>query len=196
MDQLYTLPTSGTAGPHYLYPVGTIDSQPGDRLKIQIAETSPEARKILVWDTRNGQNRVQEVYKITNNMDIPLAPGPVRVYRENVYIGSDPVEWTPAGGEGSVTLAGITGIRVQRRITEQYVTANNYYNTGSYEVFLRLENYSGSAADLIILEQKNPYGNRFRYSENPEEQPGNVLRWEMQLDDDEKREITYRFDVE
>jgi hypothetical protein len=89
----------------YVYPLGTQSLGPGETLRWNLAAGDLDARRLLVWDARVGQ-RVDVIYKVNNSTEVPFVEGSVRAYQDGLYVGEDPIEWTPTGSEGSVTVAG------------------------------------------------------------------------------------------
>jgi hypothetical protein len=178
-------------GDHHLYKAGRFSMVPGERMVTGIVSKELTARKLLVWDTRNG-DRTETVYKVSNDTGFPLPPGMVRIYQDGIYTGSDSLEWTPSGGEGSLTTAGMPGIRVRKLVSFE-VVPNTGRNKVKYTVTLTIENLSGEAVSLTILDQRDGNGSSFEYSKKPEEQPGNILRWEIPLASGKKETITYRY---
>ena len=47
------------------------------------------------------------IHKVRNTTDLPLAEGIVRVYQDDLFQGSDFIETTPVGSEGSVTIGSL-----------------------------------------------------------------------------------------
>jgi hypothetical protein len=182
---------TAASGEHYLYSVGTVSLQSGERRSVLILEEEFKARKLQVWDARKG-NRTEIIYKILNSSELPLPAGNVRIYENNIYMGGDSLEWTPPGSEGSITAAGISGLRVKKKITEEE-QENGRYDKRKFIVTLEMENFTDTDREIIVLDEKSKYGTDFIWDRKPEEQPGNVLRWEVKIFAGKKTVIEYSY---
>jgi len=175
----------------YVYPLGTQSLEPGETLRWNLAAGDLDARRLLVWDARVGQ-RVDVIYKVNNSTEVPFVEGSVRAYQDGLYVGEDPIEWTPVGSEGSVTVAGLSNVRV-RRTESVEMLGNARDDRYQHEVILAVTNHGDEAVDLTVLDEWNTYGFDYVYSAEPVRQGNNVLRWEVSVPSGETLEITYSF---
>ena len=108
----------GQLGPHLvavlLYHVG------------QLVGQELPARRLHVWNAQTDQ-QVTVIYKVKNESDQPFSEGVVRNYQNGLFIGSDFIELTPLGGEGSVTIGHLQDVRVKREQTQAAIdTGRNW----------------------------------------------------------------------
>jgi hypothetical protein len=184
-------PAAEQVSAHHVYDIGAQTILPGEVMRIGMVSEVLEARRIIAWDTRQGE-RTDVIYKIANTSDLPFAEGVVRTYQDGVYLGSDYIEWTPTGSEGSVTVAGMSDVRVRRRESVEEVSRRSNYEY-HHEVTLEIGNYSADDIEITVLDQWSNYAVDFTFSHEPTRQPGNVLRWDLTVPAGERVNITYEF---
>jgi hypothetical protein len=199
MNTLYAEPVAagamtGAVAINHVYPIGTQTLRRGETLRWSLFYDELDARRLLVWDARFGQ-RTDVIYKVTNESDVPFVAGAVYAYEDGLYVGQDAIEWTPSGGEGNVTIGGLSTIRVRRTesVEEIGTFANDRYR---HTVVLAITNHGGEDIDLQVLDEWNRAGQDFTFSEEPARQGNNVLRWELAIPAGEQVEITYTYIVD
>lgn len=181
----------GTVDLQHIYPVGQVFAQPGDTVFLNLADSPLKARRLHVWNAPSDQ-QVSVIYKVTNDTAVPFAEGIVRVYQDNLFMGSDFIERTPIGSEGSVTVGHLPDVRVFRAQSQEYhgEAINDYY---LYSVTMEIENFGQQDVDLVVLDTWLEQAWGFEFSMEPERQPDNLLRWELKVKAGEKVSITYQF---
>jgi len=195
-DTEAALPTMGvgTLDLEYIYPAGQITASPGDTVYMNLADATLQARRLLVWNAA-AEAQVDVIYKVTNDTEVPFAQGIVHIYQDNLFRGSDYIETTPIGSEGSVTIGNMPDIRVHKSASQEYQsgTLDDYYlNT----VVLEVNNFSPADVDLMILDGWVEDAWEFEFSLEPERQPDNLFRWEVNIPAGESLTITYHFKTE
>ncbi len=185
---------AGTVDLQHVYPLGQVSARPGETLFVNLVDETLDARRLHVWNAAAAQE-VDVIYKVSNSTETPLAEGIVRVYQEGLFMGSDFIETTPPGGEGSVTVGRLPDVRVRRGATETYqVEAGNDYTL--HDVTLEVQNFGGQDLALTILDAWNKDAWQFEYSVTPERQANNLLRWEVSVPAGESLTITYQYRTE
>ncbi len=184
----------GPVAINHVYEVGALIVPQSEVVRHNLVYEQLEARRLLVWDARFGQ-RVDVIYKVQNSTDVPFVAGNVYAYQDALYVGQDHIEWTPAGSEGSVTVAGLSSVRVRR--------TESVENIGSFDddryrhtVTLAVTNHGGEDIDLTVLDAWNQAGQNYRFSHEPTRQGNNVLRWELTIPAGESVEVVYTFIVD
>lgn len=183
----------GAVDLQHIYPLGEISAEPGDIVYINLVNQTLNARRLLVWNA-SGENEVNVIYKVLNETETPFAEGIVRNYQDNLFVGSDFVEVTPPGSEGSVTVGSLPDVRVSRTASSEYFGGSNDYYLHSVE--LQLNNFSDIDIDVIILDRWEEKAWQFEYSLTPERQQDNLLRWEVSIAAGESLTITYTYRTE
>lgn len=189
---------SDTLSTQYLYTLDTLTSTAGDLLYVELLETEFPARRVLTWNASN-EPLVRVVYKVTNNSTMALTEGIVRSYQDGLFTGSDPIENTPIGGEGSVTVGFLRDIRVRKEISQITIPARNRLNDPDntidyqYDVSLILTNFTGEEQLLEVVDVYPSWAQSLTFTVEPEREGGNVLRWLVTLPVGEEVRITYQY---
>lgn len=187
----------GAGGPvniNHVYPVGTQTIAPGETLVWTLFDDELSARRLIVWDARFGQ-RTDVIYKVRNSSETPFVQGPVQTYEDGLFVGQDAIEWTPPGSEGSVTIGGLSSVRVRRtESVEQVGTFND--DRYRHDVTLAISNHADEEITITVLDEWNRAGENFEFSADPTRQGNNVLRWEPVIPAGETVEITYTFIID
>ncbi|NDJ79245.1 MAG: DUF4139 domain-containing protein [Chloroflexi bacterium] len=180
----------GTVDLQHIYPLGAVTAEPGDTVYVNLADAELGARRLHVWNAAISEE-TDVIYKVTNRTDVPLAEGIVRTYQDNLFIGSDFIETTPIGSEGSVTVGSLPDVRVRRSDSKVYQSNDNYLNT----VELEISNFGENGLDLMVLDfwQDRAWDYVFPDDYIPEQRVGNILEWEVTVPAGESLIIRYEF---
>jgi hypothetical protein len=192
-DQEVELPALGVGSVdlQHIYSLGPVSAEPGDRVYVNLMDTTLDARRLLVWNAAADQS-IDVIYKVTNDGDLPLAEGIVRAYQDGLFLGSDFIETTPVGSEGSITVGSLPDLRVRRTESQEYLNPqrDDYYQ---HSVTLEIHNFSEGDLALVVLDHWDDRAFEFEFSREPERQPDNLLRWEVQIEAGETLTITYNY---
>lgn len=181
----------GAATIQYIYEPGQIDARIGDTVFLQLLEETLPARRLHVWNAPSDQ-QVSVIYKVRNDSDLPLAEGVVRSYQNGIFIGSDFVEVTPIGGEGSVTVGALQDVRGSRAESIETLQTILEYDT-RHRVELTLESFAEKALDIEVVEFAYPDAVDFQFLTEPQREAGNLLRWVVTLEPGAKVTLGYEF---
>jgi hypothetical protein len=189
-------PTGGELGTgaveiQTLYEAGEVDSRVGDTLYLSLAQATLEARRVLLWNAQT-DNRVSVIYKVCNETEAPFAEGIVRSYQDGVFLGSDFVELTPIGGEGSVTIGTLQDVRVNRNQTQTNI--GNLFDRIQTNVELTVSSFSAEPVEIEIVDGYPADAENFVFSQEAERQIGNLLRWQVTIPPGETLTITYQYE--
>jgi hypothetical protein len=185
--------TQGAVTIQYLYPLDeAISAEPGDTLYIQLLGAALPARRLLLWNAQTDQ-QVSVIYKVENTSDVPLAEGIVRSYGDGLFVGSDFIEFTPLGAEGSVTVGGLQDVRVNRAETITYDAQVFSERDTLHAVTLTMRNFSAAPIDIEVVDMYPAGGLEFEFSTQPVFDTGNLLRWQVTLPPDEEVQISYMY---
>lgn len=182
---------TGAATIQYIYDISTISAAPGETIYYNFQQSTLPSRRLHLWNAYY-DNSVTVIYKVKNETEIPLADGIVRSYEDGLFIGSDYMELTPIGGEGSVTVGTLKNTRVSRGETQTSLNAP-WDRDVRHDIELSLTNFGTETVEIEIVDYYPASALEFRFSDEPEHQPGNLLRWEVRLEPGETRTITYQY---
>jgi hypothetical protein len=195
-NEMVSLPAlgAGSVDLQHVYALDDIVAQPGETLFVNLVNKTMSARRVVVWNASQDQE-TDVIFKVKNDADVPLAEGMVRTYQNDLFVGSDFIETTPVGSEGSVTVGSLPDVRVRRAASEEYVGADrdDYY---LHRITLEVNNHSLDDIDLVILDRWPEQAWQFEYSLVPERDQDNLLRWEVQVKTSETLTITYSYRTE
>lgn len=183
---------TGAATIHYVYAAGVLDLNPGETVYRQLlAETLPY-RVVNLWHATD-DDQVTLIYKVENTAELPLAQGVVRNYRDGLFIGSDFIEQTPVGSEGSVTIGQLQNMRVHR--TESQTTIDRLGDRDTrHDIELTLSNFSDATTTLDVVDRYSVNAEEFDFGERrPAREGDNLLRWTLTLEPGETQTITYQY---
>ncbi|MCL4251405.1 MAG: hypothetical protein KJ065_24855, partial [Anaerolineae bacterium] len=150
------------------------------------------ARRLLLWNAPSDR-QVATIYKVENASGVPLTEGIVRSYQADLFVGSDFIEFTPVGSEGSVTVGGLQDVRVDRVETVTYHDEWPSDQDTLHEITLTMSSFSTDAIALEVVDFYPPGASKFEFSAVPEFEPGNLLRWQVNVPAGETVEIVYSF---
>jgi hypothetical protein len=193
--------TPGETAPlttQYIYRLESLTAEPGETLYAELLETTFPARQVLLWNAaRDLQASV--IYKVQNTSDIALTGGIVRTYQDGLFTGSDEIEYTSPGSEGSVTIGPLQDVRVSRETTQFTVPAENSNDENGVdlrvEVTLSLTNFSPFTLEIEVTDVYPTQAFAFELPEGAEQVGGNVLRWLVTVPAGEAVTITYAYRV-
>lgn len=192
-----TTPTGAVTIQH-IYTPAPISAVPGDMLYTRLASADLTARRVLLWNASTDL-QAQVIYKVLNSTEIPFAEGTVRSYENNLFIGGDFIEVTPVGSEGSVTVGSLQNIRVNRAESETSFEDTTEYDTDTrHDVTLTLSNFADEAVTVEVIDIWDAYAENdsFEFSLEPAREPGNLLRWEVEIPAGETVTIRYNYVTE
>lgn len=192
-DEASSLGT-GAVDLQHIYPLGPVSAEPGDAIYVNLVNETFSARRLVVWNA-TAEQEADVIFKVMNSSETPLAEGIVRNYQDNLFVGSDYIETTPPGSEGSVTVGRLPDVRVNRTSKTDYhgEDRKTYYQ---HVVELKVENFGEEDLDLIILDRWEENAWEFVYSLEPVRQQDNLLRWEVSIPAGGQLTITYQYRTE
>jgi hypothetical protein len=118
----------------------------------------------------------------------------VRAYQDGLFIGSDAIEQTPVGAEGSVTVGRLPDVRVHRSQSTTALSDRTYDDL--HQVELTISNFGTTPVDLEVVDQWLPNAQDFHFSLEPERSADNLLRWQVAVEPSSTLVIRYDFKTE
>ena len=182
---------TGSATIQHVYNVDNVTASPGDTLYIALKENTLPARRLHLWNAQS-DNQVTVIYKIRNDSDLPFVEGITRTYQNDLFLGSDFIELTPIGSEGSVTVGFLQDVRVNRTSTETGLNGT-YERDTQHDIELTLTNFGDKAFDIAVVDRFSSDALEFSFSDEPIQSGDNLLRWEVTVEAGETVTIQYQF---
>ena len=184
---------SGQMDIQHIYDVGTISAAPGDTVYTQLVGETLPAQRLHVWSAST-DDQVTVIYKVTNESDQPLAEGVVRSYQNELFIGSDFIELTPIGSEGSVSVGHLQDVRVKREESRTAIAEGRFDYRD--EVSLTISNFTPRTVHLEVVDHQRPEAEQLVFSMQPAQDAGNLLRWQVSVEPGDELVIGYEYLVD
>lgn len=181
---------TGSTTIQYIYEVGTMALTPTGTRYIGLLSTPLAVRKINLWNA-NYNSQVYSIYKVKNDSTLPFANGLARSYQDNMFLGTDGLELTPIGSEGSITVGTLQNVRVKR--SENRTSINSLFYNYEVEVNLELNNYSDDEITIEVVDYYPSGGYDYVFSAEPETQGDNLYRWTVTIPAGETVNLTYTY---
>jgi hypothetical protein len=185
--------STGQVDIQHVYDIGSITADPGDTVYAQLVGGTMPARGVHLWNAQT-DDQVTVIYKVTNTSDQPLAEGVVRSYQDGLFIGSDYIELTPVGSEGSVTVGHLQDVRVKREESRTAIAEGRFDYRGDVE--LTISNFTPTTIHIEVVDYRYPEAEALQASLAPQEEAGNILRWLISVEPEDEMVITYSFMVD
>jgi hypothetical protein len=182
---------TGTATIQHVYELGDVTAQPGDVVYMRLQGNTFPARRLHLWNAPADQ-QVTVIYKVRNDSDLPLAEGIVRTYQHDLFVGSDFIELTPIGSEGSVTVGNLQNVRVNRAETVRALDGPSDRDD-LHEIVLTLENFGDEVVEIEVVDRYPANALEFVFEQEAAREGGNVLRWVVTIESGATAEIRYSY---
>lgn len=192
-DMLSVSSPVGQVDIQHTYDIGQLTAEPGDTIYAQLVGQELPARRLHLWNAPTDQ-QVTVIYKVKNESDQPFSEGVVRNYQDGLFIGSDFIELTPVGGEGSVTIGHLQDVRVKREQTQSAVDMGRF--DYQHEVTLTIENFTPTTVHMDVVDYLPPHAEELEASIDPQLEPGNLMRWPISVEPGDEMTITYEYLVD
>jgi hypothetical protein len=177
----------------HTYDIGDLTAEPGDTIYAQLVGQTLPARRLHIWNAPT-DGQVTVIYKVKNESEQPFSEGVVRNYQNDLFIGSDFIELTPIGGEGSVTIGHLQDVRVKREQTQAAIDQGRF--DYRYEVELTIENFTPTTVHMDVVDFLPPQAEELQASIQPQLEAGNVMRWPISVEPGDEMIITYEYLVD
>jgi hypothetical protein len=192
-DTIASTAPTGQVDIQHVYDIGRLTAEPGDTIYSQLVGQTLPARRLHLWNAPTDQ-QVTVIYKVTNDSDQPFAEGVVRSYQDGLFIGSDFVERTPIGSEGSITVGHLQDVRVKREQTQSAVDIGRF--DYRFEVELTIENFTDLTVHMEVVDFLPANAERLEASIDPQLEAGNVMRWPISVEPGDEMVISYEYLVD
>lgn len=184
---------TGQVDIQHVYDVGRVSAEPGDTVYTQLVGETLPARRLHLWNAQT-EEQVTVIYKVQNDSMEPFAEGVVRSYQGGLFIGSDFIELTPVGSEGSVTVGHLQDVRVKREESRTAIAEGRF--DYRHEVELTISNFTPTTVHLEIVDYQRPEAEALRSSIRPQWEAGNLLRWQVSIEPGDEMVISYEFKID
>jgi len=118
-------PTQIKLNVHEIYDINERTLHPGKLTNITLFDGELSYTKHFIWDAREDREKagkVKVIYKVMNESKLPFAAGTAQMYEDGIFIGMDPMELTPVGSPGHITMGENPDFRVFRYQKDERIT--------------------------------------------------------------------------
>lgn len=192
-DTGFVAAPAGQVDIQHVYDVGLVTAEPGETVYAQMVGDTLSAHRLHIWNAQT-DTQVTVIYEVTNDSDQPFAEGVVRTYQDGLFIGSDFIELTPIGSEGSVTVGHLQDVRVKREETQEAIAQGRFDYRG--EVELTISNFTPTTVHMDVVEYRRPDAEELQASIEPQFEAGNIIRWQISVEPGDEMVITYGYLVD
>ncbi len=106
-------------------------------------------------------------------------------------MGSDDIELTPVGSEGSVTVGHLQDVRVKRAETQSAVDMGRFDYQSKVE--LTISNFTPTTVHMEIVDYLPPQAEELQASIEPQLEAGNIMRWQISVEPGDEMVISYEY---
>lgn len=184
---------TGQVDIQHVYDVGQITAEPGDTIYTQMVGETLPARRLHLWNAQT-DDQVTVIYKVQNDSTEPFAEGVVRSYQDGLFIGSDYIELTPVGSEGSVTVGHLQDVRVKRAESRTAIAEGRF--DYRHDVEMTISNFTPTTVHLEVVDYQPPEAEELQFSMQAQEEAGNLLRWQVSVEPGDEMVISYEYLVD
>jgi hypothetical protein len=159
---------------------------------VTLCDKELKAKKEYVWATSTGSS-VDIIYTVYNDTNQPFAEGLVGTYHKDIFVGSDMIEWTPAGGKGHVTIGGAVDIQAAKTIDVEEIPERKRDKEFRHKIKLLVENFSNETRTVKIIENKYADAIQQTFDITPEKSEAGTYMWTLTIPAKSKKAVNYEF---
>lgn len=164
--------------------------------------------RIYTWNAyEQGDGPVEEEIKANNTMQNPWPSGRAMLYRNDEYVSTIDMPYTPTGTNASISIGPSADLKVSRKlkdynITEKIIAANastmNHTvkeTTQTWTYHLKVESNLDRASTLEVTDSLPQEAELIDVAPKPTESAATSLKWRLQLMPRQKTSIDYSYKV-
>ncbi len=164
--------------------------------------------RIYTWNAyEQDDGPVEEVIRANNTMQNPWPSGRAMLYRNDEYVSTIDMPYTPSGTNASISIGPSADLKVSRKladynITEKIIAANasakNHTvkeTTQIWTYHLKVESNLDRASTLEVTDSLPQEADLINVTPKPAESTATSLKWRLQLMPRQKTSIDYSYKV-
>jgi hypothetical protein len=171
-------------------------------------QTAPLVR-LYVWDASSQEEGpVMEEIRANNTMKNPWPSGDAMLYRNDEYVSTINMPFTPAGTNASIEVGPSPDLKVARKLKDYNITEKIRDILGSDEknhtvketietwsYHLKIESNLDRPASMEITDSKPQEGKIVSVSMEPAETTATMLKWKLTVQPRDKPAIDYTYQI-
>lgn len=164
--------------------------------------------RIYVWDaSRKESGPAEEEIRANNTMANPWPSGKTLVYRDDEYVSTITMPYTPAGTNASINVGPSADLKVEKKlqdynITERILQISAENRTGAakettetWRYHLTLESHLDRNATVEVNDIRPKEARMISSSPEPSETTATSMKWKLSLEPRKKTAIDYVYQV-
>ncbi len=170
-------------------------------------EESPLVR-IYTWDASNqAEGPAKEEIRANNTETRPWPTGKALLYRNDEYVSTIEMPYTPAGTNASIVVGSSADLKVERKLLDYNITENireigsgarNHTvkeTTETWTYYLKIKSNLDRVAALEVTDTVPQEAVIISVTPKPAESTATSLKWKLQLAPRQKAAINYTYQV-
>ncbi len=170
-------------------------------------EESPLVR-IYTWDASNqAEGPAKEEIRANNTLTNPWPTGKAMLYRNDEYVSTIEMPYTPAGTNASLVVGSSADLKVERKLLDYNITENiREIGTGArnhtvketteiWTYYLKIKSNLDRVAALEVTDTIPQEAVILSVTPKPAESTATSLKWKLQLAPRQKAAINYTYQV-
>jgi hypothetical protein len=170
-------------------------------------EESPLVR-IYTWDASNqAEGPAKEEIRANNTLTNPWPTGKALLYRNDEYVSTIEMPYTPAGTNASLVVGSSADLKVERKLLDYNITENikeigtgarNHTvkeTTETWTYYLKIKSNLDRVAALEVTDTVPQEAVILSVTPKPAESTATSLKWKLQLAPRQKAAINYTYQV-
>jgi hypothetical protein len=170
-------------------------------------EESPLVR-IYTWDAYNqAEGPAKEEIRANNTLANPWPTGKAMLYRNDEYVSTIDMPYTPAGTNASLVVGSSADLKVERKLLDYNITENiKEIGTGArnhtvkettqiWTYYLKIKSNLDRVAALEVTDTVPQEAVILSVTPKPAESTATSLKWKLQLAPRQKAAINYTYQV-
>lgn len=202
-------PATGELETLYIFELdGRKDLEKDLEIGLPLFEQSAPLVRMFTWDAYNKEEgpAVEEI-RANNTMQTPWPSGRAMLYRNDEYVSTITMPYTPVGTNASIVIGSSPDLKVTRKlqdynITEKIkaITSDNRTSTvkettENWTYHLKVESNLDRPAVLEVSDSRPKEARIISVSPEPSETTATAMKWRLSLQPREKTAVDYTYQV-
>jgi hypothetical protein len=203
------LPATGELEMLYIFELeGRKDLDMDKETGLPLFEGVAPLERIYVWDaSRKDSGPAEEEIRANNTMTNPWPSGKALIYRDDEYVSTITMPYTPAGTNASINVGPSADLKVEKKlqdynISERVLQISGENRTGmaketteTWSYYLNLESHLDRNATVEVNDFRPKEARMISSSPEPSETTATSMKWTLSLEPREKTAIDYVYQV-
>ncbi len=202
-------PATGELETFYIFELeGRKDIEMDKEIGLPLFDESAPLVRMFTWDAYNKEEgpAVEEI-RANNTMQIPWPSGKALLYRNDEYVSTITMPYTPSGTNASIVVGPSPDMKVSKKLSDYNITENIRAiqsenrthtvkeTTENWTYNLTIESNLDREATLEVSDSRPKEAKIISISLEPSETTATTMKWSVSLQPREKTAIDYVYQV-